>query len=155
MASGWKLSEEGRANRRKFWETRLEGLGETRICTICREEKHKTEFSKHAGTLQGFRPDCRSCAADRGWIRRLAQYGLTPDSYHSLAEAQDFQCAICGDVPVATKVHPDGLVVDHDHKTGSVRGLLCGGCNASLGHFNDNAEALQAALRYLERAALA
>ena len=42
------------------------------------------------------------------------------------------------------------LAVDHNHKTGRVRGLLCGNCNTSLGGFKDNPALLNKAIRYIE-----
>jgi hypothetical protein len=40
--------------------------------------------------------------------------------------------------------------IDHDHKTGQVRGLLCSGCNTGLGHLGDDIQGLKRALEYLE-----
>jgi hypothetical protein len=77
--------------------------------------------------------------------RKLAQYGLEPDDYHALLEAQGGGCAICGTPPNATRA----LAVDHDHETGAVRGILCGRCNPGLGHFKDDPLLLEKAAHYL------
>lgn len=60
-----------------------------------------------------------------------------------------------GKCPICFRVHPSGLVarqphLDHDHKTGYVRGLLCYNCNVGLGLFKDNPTALRQAAVYLE-----
>jgi hypothetical protein len=57
-----------------------------------------------------------------------------------LAE-QEGSCKVCG--------MPGKLHVDHDHETGAVRGLLCGGCNHALGHAGDNPNVLEALANYL------
>ena len=58
---------------------------------------------------------------------RQYKYGITEDEYTAMLEAQEGRCAICN---LERK-----LVIDHDHKTGKVRGLLCKPCNAMLGPF--------------------
>src|SRR5262249_25935193 len=59
-------------------------------------------------------------------------FGISLDDYEALLFAQGRACAICGHVPdVGTALH-----VDHDHRTGLVRGLLCFKCNGGLGQFN-------------------
>jgi hypothetical protein len=85
---------------------------------------------------------CNSCRA----MRRLVHtYGITWDDYLALLVKQKGTCAICGDPPSSSR----RLVVDHDHKTGSVRALLCHRCNAGLGQFRDTAWLLRAAAQYL------
>jgi hypothetical protein len=61
----------------------------------------------------------------------VRQYGLSRESYLKMYEAQGRKCAINGCDRTGK------LVVDHDHVTGKVRGLLCGPCNTRLGHLGD------------------
>ncbi len=74
------------------------------------------------------------------------KYGLTPDGYKSLFNAQNGKCWICGKPPGKRR-----LAVDHDHATGTVRGLLCHNCNIGLGNFHDNTAHLLRAVEYLSR----
>lgn len=82
-------------------------------------------------------------------LRRM--YGLSCKEYAALVEAQHGVCAICGQPETRTR---DGvvqhLVVDHDHETGAVRGLLCAMCNLGLGYFRDDAKRLASAVQYLD-----
>lgn len=72
------------------------------------------------------------------------RYGITEEGYRALYEAQEGCCAICGE-------HKDVLHVDHDHATGTIRGLLCFGCNNGLGSFKDDVRRIVAAADYLLR----
>lgn len=69
-------------------------------------------------------------------------YGLTAEAIDRQSQAQNGRCAIC-DVSAP-------LVVDHDHATNRVRGLICRTCNSGLGHFKDDIAALRSAILYLE-----
>lgn len=73
------------------------------------------------------------------------KYGLKPGEYAALYELQGARCAICRRATGATK----RLAVDHDHRDGAPRGLLCGPCNSMLGHARDELEFFQRALDYL------
>lgn len=75
----------------------------------------------------------------------ILRYGITLDEYHAMLGAQRDCCAICGREALAA----GGLVIDHDHDTQKVRGLLCRACNSGLGCFVDNPLLLQAAQAYL------
>ena len=79
----------------------------------------------------------------RRW-RMEAEYGLTSAGYDALLAEQDGQCAICGGVE-------SRLVIDHNHDTGKVRGLLCQKCNRGLGQFDEAPRHLLAAIAYIER----
>lgn len=75
---------------------------------------------------------CKACASKASHATRLkATYGITREEYEALLEFQEHRCALCH-----RKVHSRRLAVDHDHKTGEVRGLLCSdserGCNHAV-----------------------
>lgn len=78
---------------------------------------------------------------------RLKRYGITVEEYDALIELQDGACLICKRVPTESE---RALAVDHNHRTGEVRALLCIKCNRGLGWFNDDPELLTAAAAYLE-----
>lgn len=67
-----------------------------------------------------------------------------PAFYYELFSKQNGRCAICG-VPSAH------LKVDHDHKTGCLRGLLCHSCNVGISWFQDNPMLLKNAASYLSQ----
>lgn len=75
----------------------------------------------------------------------MERYGITPEQYWALYEAQGGSCYICQRATGKTKK----LAVDHDHKTGYVRGLLCGPCNNILGHLRDDRDAAFRVMDYL------
>lgn len=67
---------------------------------------------------------------------------MTRAAFEMRLEAQGGRCLICDQIP-------DKIVVDHDHRTGVVRGLLCGPCNRALGHLRDQPGLCLAAAEYL------
>ena len=79
------------------------------------------------------------------YLRRT--YGITEDDYERLLAAHDGGCWICGKEP---KKGGRRLHVEHDHKTGRVRGLACWSCNKSLRYLRDSATIARAAADYLE-----
>lgn len=74
----------------------------------------------------------RSLDAHAAYV--LKTYGITGDEYWLLYEAQGGVCYICKRARGLSKK----LAVDHDHKTGFVRGLLCGACNKYIGYVRDD-----------------
>ena len=81
------------------------------------------------------------------------KYGLTPKDYLSLFNKQKGRCLICN--KTNTRKHKSGknfdLHVDHNHKTGQIRGLLCGKCNLGVGLFNENINNIKKVVAYLEK----
>lgn len=78
-------------------------------------------------------------------------YGITAEQYDRMFGDQGGVCAICGSCPNKSKHGLTMLAIDHCHKTGAVRGLLCNNCNAGMGILGDTAEHLEAALAYLKK----
>lgn len=76
-------------------------------------------------------------------------FGLTIDDYNQILKKQNGVCAICFKKSEKAKGRWGKLYVDHCHKTGKIRGLLCNRCNLGLGHFEDSPELLFSATNYL------
>lgn len=73
-------------------------------------------------------------------------YGITTKQYEEMLTAQHGVCAICGKIETGRF---SNLAVDHCHKTGRIRGLLCSNCNKALGLFGDNPGLLRKAADYI------
>jgi len=84
--------------------------------------------------------------------RRAAEHGIDDDLYEQLLASQDGGCALCGNQPKRPKKDgtPYRLQVDHNHRTGKVRGLLCYRCNRALPTYATS-EWLAAAYWYVKR----
>ena len=147
----------------------------TKKCSKCEQKLPATAFHKNRRRPDGLAYWCRACTNSTNTQRRLAapirhreqcaewrrkhpkavsrflrkarlrRYGLTIEDYDQLLAAQEHKCAICGRPPEAKQ-----LDVDHDHATGTVRGLLCNRCNRGLGYFQDTPDTLRQAAKYLE-----
>jgi len=101
-----------------------------------------------ASTLAGWSDHTSSS----GWEARLkSKYGITVDEHAWMFLNQRGLCAICKDSERSRRTEngASGLVVDHDHETGEVRGLLCNRCNAGIGLLGDRYDWLHAAMWYV------
>lgn len=92
---------------------------------------------------------CRGARVRHGNPRRHLsyRYGLTDHERAEMLKEQGGKCLICK-TPEDSLTRP--LVVDHDHTTGAVRGLLCSACNTGIGHLKDDPAVVAAALHYLK-----
>lgn len=119
-----------------------------KFCRSCERVLPLSAWSRRANSTDGYHFRCKECtaAADRAdYLAR--QYGLTPDEVDAMVEAQGGVCAICQQLGA---VH-----VDHDHRTGSIRGVLCFRCNAALGQLRDDVDVLRRSALYLTAAGTA
>lgn len=105
--------------------------GRRRYCKECESDKSKEQFKKHRNRIRN------------NTLKR--RFGISLENYNSMLEEQNGVCAICKLLPTKTF-----LSVDHNHKNGKVRKLLCQNCNAGLGMFKENVEFLKTAIEYLK-----
>lgn len=132
-----------------------------KTCCSCKTERLASQFHKSRSTSDGLDPRCKSCRkTDTARRPREPQrvranslqrlYGISPAEYDALFAAQAGLCAICRKPESMERLGVlRGLCVDHDHKTGKVRGLLCARCNVAIGHLTDDPAVIHAAARYL------
>lgn len=115
-----------------------------RWCPRCQEYRAVGQFPMRSGKPAGYCKPCQRGYNTERWLKN--NYGLTWDEFDLIFATQDGRCAICGGKPRKYR-----LSVDHDHKTGEIRGLLCSRCNHKLlGSANDDPARLRKAADYLE-----
>lgn len=122
----------------KFYEDEIdiqyETKKDTKVCVLCEEEKHISQFHRHNTHKMGRDNRCRVCKNKlTSYVTRLKK----------TAPPKSDACECCG-----KKVK---LVCDHNHITGNFRGWLCKDCNTSIGSLGDSIEGLTKAINYLKK----
>ena len=143
-------------------------------CNCCNEVKELIEF-EHQKNRPNPRKTCKKCRmknrvyTDEHRLKRrvysfnrrqkedyfdyyknnslIREYNIDLDTFKSMLKKQNNKCVICGNEFKNSK----SIHVDHNHKTGNVRELLCSKCNTGLGMFYDNIESLANAIKYLKK----
>lgn len=77
---------------------------------------------------------------------RPTRYKITIGDYERMVDEQGNRCKLCGNEPKEGKK----LVIDHDHRNGKVRGLLCNSCNVGIGLLQDDPALLEKAINYIQ-----
>lgn len=137
-------------------------------CCTCGELKSLSEFNNHKGTPDDKDYRCKVCAREHSRLYRKQnpdkakasvrkatikkKFNMTEEQYNNLLIKQNYSCAICGRdfYKYRAETHRY-FCIDHNHKTGEIRGLLCSPCNRSIGLLGDNAGILRTAANYIER----
>lgn len=124
-----------------------------KVCIHCKQSLPVELFGKDKNTKDGLRRWCKDCVNETGRSKYnehpsyrdhlKKRYGITPQQYQAIRNVQGSACYICG-------ARPERLVVDHDHETRVVRGLLCRHCNFLLGNSKESPDILRRAADYLE-----
>ena len=110
---------------------------------------HKKEYARRPDVLERKRAQDsrrRKCPEKQRAIQLRLRYGLTIGQYEERLEAQKGKCAICEGPRGTRRFH-----VDHDHRTGKIRGLLCGMCNHALGQAKEDPAILERMAQYVRR----
>ncbi len=127
-------------------ENALPGRAHGQICTNKRRQWRSDNRDNVLETLRNWQAKHRREV--RGfWLKQ--QYGITLADYDQMLHAQSSVCALCGGTETRNG-SKGNLVVDHDHVTGRVRGLLCSKCNLKLAAVEDS-RWLEQALSYAQR----
>lgn len=110
-------------------------------CKQCEKENNKKFFLKNRELLR-----------HRDYVRNCKKFGLSAEAYEQMVKDQNGACAVCEKPEIRTRGGKiKKLAIDHDHKTGKVRALLCCDCNTSLGLMEENPDRLRSLIRYIEK----
>ena len=133
-------------------------------CNTCKQYLPLSQFHKDKTKRGGYKYKCKECTKayydewkkqpgareawkrastryyEKNWTRK--KYGIELEEFAKMLLECNFSCEIC--------FSKENLHIDHDHKTGKVRGILCRGCNHGLGNFTDSVDKLYRAIEYLD-----
>lgn len=153
----------GRWGNRCYWCNGRPKTGGMRQCKICAKEFYVPAWKprdRNQGTYCS--RDCKyedmlrtpgtrgESLNERRKRSNRQKYGLRPGEYEAMLDSQDGKCAICLEPPTGGATSQSRLHIDHDHKRGWVRGLLCSRCNTALGLLRDRPDLVRAAAEYLD-----
>jgi Recombination endonuclease VII len=127
---------------------RVDPITHTKVCTLCGEQKSLNEFYTQRQSKDGqsavYRSACKSCVnVDALDFQRKHKFNVSAAHVNQMLEHQGHKCPIC-ETSIGKRA-----ALDHNHKPGAIRGLLCNSCNSGLGFFVDNPRLLLRARRYL------
>lgn len=136
--------------------------GETKRCARCVRvgrppDRPTSDFHSACDTIDGKRNHCKDCVRELRWAA-MGIVGMTVERFALMLEQQGGKCSIpsCGNVNAPARIGSTNSVrvldVDHDHATGTVRGLLCKSCNVALGSTRESVAILRDMIAYLSPA---
>jgi Recombination endonuclease VII len=149
-----------------------------KLCPKCKETKPVSEFYSDSARYDGLKGWCKLChnSCTKNWQQNNKErtavtrqtrrrnnpgkeksyyhpnkylkrtYGITEEEKTNILFEQGNKCAVCG------SMNPQGPYwhTDHDHISGTIRGILCSKCNMGIGLFNDSSELLFLAFKYMK-----
>jgi len=133
----YNSSEKGKAYKAKW---RKDNLQHRLECEKERYRKNPERVKRNVSNWKAKNPDRYKLNLRSAYLKR--KYGITLAQYDALMTKQNGCCAICRDK------HPK-LCIDHCHKTGVVRGLLCQNCNSAIGFLREDMGVWREVCNYL------
>lgn len=145
------ISKKYRENHQKKHRSNLVVVMDSLDCKKCKKILPTAQFTRDASNHRGFAFQCKKCVKTRphrqleyqNWQAKKKMYGVTKDHFYKMLSEQKGVCLIC-------KKTPKRFVIDHNHTTKKVRGLLCNNCNSGIGYLGDSISMLRNAAIYLE-----
>ena len=138
---------------------KMDGGKNLKKCSKCKQTYPAISefFYRHSNRKDGLDPWCKECKKEYDKIRhKIKEFNISLKQYKKMFKEQDNRCLICGrdfdDIyrnPKKNHVYYTPRI-DHDHKSGKVRGILCHHCNTALGSFDENPLILVRAIKYLK-----
>jgi hypothetical protein len=136
------ISYKKHLKRQRDWYAETKLLDEVWLCSYCSRMKHASQFHKRYKCKlchnKHERIYARNTRPHRKMLSVMRKYNMTEEKYRNLDKA----CVVCGSKKI--------LQLDHNHKNGKFRGVLCHKCNTALGCVNDDIDLLKKLISYVK-----
>lgn len=120
-----------------------------KICNICHKLRSTTEFAKNQNAKNNRsvrRPSCQRCR------KKLEGIDINSAEKNKWSKSkpvnEPFECPICSKRTIAGITSK--VVLEHDHRSGKIRGWVCDSCNTGIGRFKDDKKLLERAIKFIE-----
>lgn len=122
-------------------------------CKSCIKEKNKTYSLKYKNEKSIYHKCYRNKNKNKIRLkenrnRLLREYNLTPEQKEQMIISQNFKCKCC--LKDLNSLNSSRIHIDHNHKTGKVRGILCQTCNLAFGLMKECSDNIKRLLEYSE-----
>lgn len=121
-----------------------------KICNICHKLKNTDKFAKNQNAKNNRsvrRPSCQECR------KKLEGVNISSADKKKWLKVkpvnEPFECPICSKRTIAGITSK--VVLEHDHRSGKVRGWMCDSCNTGIGRFKDDVKLLERAIEFVEQ----
>ena len=143
---GWKTAEQRRAYAKKYYSDPKN----VEARRAQQNAKYKNDAEWRERRLAAVKEYKRKNPGYRLIVELRSKYKISPEEYAALLRKQKGLCAVCRQ-PERAKLRgkTKRLALDHCHRTGKIRGMLCSRCNTALGLLGDSVPLLRAAIKYM------